>query len=136
VIRVRSRLCQQLKDYVSIHKLVNYKNEAGVDHIDVSTSFVVDRWVSITCPNRLSNISYGLSTSKFVNQTFLTIAIAKRLAWAIINLLDQWVMDHIIAVEALAGLYKFCMNYINAFKIGVFDQDCAFCEKIPQYGVV
>jgi cobalamin-dependent methionine synthase I len=58
----------------------------------------------------LSNISYGLPARKFMNQTFMTMAIAKGLDGAIINPLDKKMMANIIAAEALAGRDNFCMN--------------------------
>ena len=40
---------------------------------------------------------------QFINQTFMTMAIAKGLDGAIINPLDKKMMANIIAAEALAG---------------------------------
>ena len=69
----------------------------------------------------LSNISYGLPARKFMNQTFMTMAIAKGLDGAIINPLDAKMMANIIAAEALAGRDSFCENYLKAFRAGVFE---------------
>ena len=69
----------------------------------------------------LSNISYGLPARKFMNQTFMTMAIAKGLDGAIINPLDKKMMANIIAAEALAGRDNFCMNYLKAFRAGLFE---------------
>jgi 5-methyltetrahydrofolate--homocysteine methyltransferase len=69
----------------------------------------------------LSNISYGLPARKFMNQTFMTMAIAKGLDGAIINPLDRRMMANIIAAEALAGKDNFCMNYLKAFRAGLFE---------------
>ena len=69
----------------------------------------------------LSNISYGLPARKFMNQTFMTMAIAKGLDGAIVNPLDKKMMANIIAVEALAGKDNFCMNYLNACRADVFE---------------
>ncbi len=70
----------------------------------------------------LSNISYGLPARPFMNQTFMTMAIAKGLDGAIINPLDRRMMATIIAAEALAGRDTFCMNYLKAFRAGMFDK--------------
>lgn len=69
----------------------------------------------------LSNISYGLPARKFLNQTFMTMAIAKGLDGAIVNPLDKKMMAAIIAAEALAGRDYFCGNYLQAFRAGMFD---------------
>jgi 5-methyltetrahydrofolate corrinoid/iron sulfur protein methyltransferase len=42
----------------------------------------------------LSNISYGLPARQFMNQTFMTMAIAMGLDGAIINPLDKRMMAH------------------------------------------
>jgi 5-methyltetrahydrofolate--homocysteine methyltransferase len=70
----------------------------------------------------LSNISYGLPARKFMNQTFMTMAIAKGLDGAIINPLDSRMMANIIAAEALAGKDEFCTNYLTAFRSGLFNE--------------
>jgi 5-methyltetrahydrofolate corrinoid/iron sulfur protein methyltransferase len=69
----------------------------------------------------LSNISYGLPARKFMNQTFMTMAIAKGLDGALINPLDKRMMANIIVAEALAGRDNFCMNYLKAFRAGLFE---------------
>lgn len=66
----------------------------------------------------LSNVSYGLPLRKFLNQTFMTMAIAKGLDAAILNPLDKAMMANILAAEALAGRDRFCMNFIKAFRAG------------------
>ncbi len=68
----------------------------------------------------LSNVSYGLPARKFMNQTFMAMAIAKGLDGAIINPLDEKMMANIIAAEALAGKDSYCMNYLKAFRAGMF----------------
>ncbi len=69
----------------------------------------------------LSNISYGLPARQFMNRTFMTMAIAKGLDGAIINPLDGRMMATIIAAEALCGRDNFCMNYLKAFRAGMFE---------------
>ena len=65
----------------------------------------------------LSNISFGLPARKFLNQTFLTMAITKGLDAAIIDPLDKRTMANIVAAEALAGKDgEYCLNYIKAFR--------------------
>lgn len=68
----------------------------------------------------LSNISFGLPNRKFLNQTFMSMAIAKGLDGAIINPLDKKMMANIIAAEALAGKDEYCMEYLKAYRAGLF----------------
>jgi cobalamin-dependent methionine synthase I len=69
----------------------------------------------------LSNISYGLPARKFLNQTFMTMAIAKGLDGAIVNPLDKRMMANIIAAEALFGKDDYCTNYLQAFRGGMIE---------------
>jgi len=69
----------------------------------------------------LSNISYGLPERKFMNQTFMVMAIARGLDGAIINPLDKKMMGNIIAAEALAGKDDYCMKYLQAFRAKKFE---------------
>ena len=69
----------------------------------------------------LSNISFGLPARKFLNQTFMAMAIAKGLDGAIINPLDKRMMANITAAEALAGRDNYCMRYLKAFRAGLLE---------------
>lgn len=81
---------------------------------------IMQRFPGIHTACGLSNISYGVPARQFLNQTFMTMAIAKGLDGAIINPLDQNMMANIIAAETLAGRDEFCMNYLKAFRAGRF----------------
>ena len=66
----------------------------------------------------LSNISFGLPERKFINQTFMVMAIARGLDGAIVNPLDARMMGGIIAAETLMGRDPYCMSYLKAFRAG------------------
>lgn len=78
-------------------------------------------WPEIHTMCGLSNISYGLPNRKFLNQIFMTMSIAKGLDGAIVDPLDRKMMASIIAAEALAGRDNFCMNYLKAYRAGLFE---------------
>jgi 5-methyltetrahydrofolate--homocysteine methyltransferase len=69
----------------------------------------------------LSNISYGLPNRKFINQAFAIMAIAKGLDGLIINPLDKKMMANLITAETLTGRDNYCMNYLTAYRSGVFE---------------
>lgn len=69
----------------------------------------------------LSNISYGLPNRKFLNQSFMVMAIGKGLDGAIVNPLDKRMMANIIAAEALAGRDDYCMKYLKGHRAGRFE---------------
>ena len=99
---------------------VSVNNTFGVEFINAIEQ-IVATFPGIHTACGLSNISYGLPARKFMNQTFMTMAIAKGLDGAIINPLDGRMMANIIAAEALAGKDNFCMNYLKAFRAGMFE---------------
>lgn len=70
----------------------------------------------------LSNISYGIPNRKFMNQTFMVMAITKGLDSAIMNPLDKNMMANIIAAETLAGKDPFCEKYMKAYRAGWFEK--------------
>ncbi|UCG08799.1 MAG: methyltetrahydrofolate cobalamin methyltransferase [Desulfobacterales bacterium] len=69
----------------------------------------------------LSNISFGLPERKFLNQTFMVMAIARGLDGAIVNPLDKKMMANIIAAEALMGKDEYCANYLTAYREKKFE---------------
>ena len=64
----------------------------------------------------LSNISYGLPQRKFLNRTFMAMAIAKGLDAAILDPMDKQMMANVLGAEALVGRDRFCMKYIGAYR--------------------
>lgn len=99
---------------------MSVNNSFGVEFVD-SVEQIVKRFEGIHTACGLSNISYGLPARKFMNQTFMVMAIAKGLDGAIVNPLDKKMMANIVAAEALVGKDNFCMNYLKAFRAGKFD---------------
>ena len=69
----------------------------------------------------LSNVSFGLPNRKLLNQTFMSMAIAKGLDGAIINPLDKKMMASIISAEALAGKDEYCTQYLKAHRAKLFE---------------
>lgn len=87
----------------------------GVEFLNAIEQIVTSfRGIHTVCG--LSNISYGLPERKFLNQTFMSMAIAKGLDGAIMNPLDKKMMANIVAAEALAGRDEYCMAYLQAYR--------------------
>lgn len=99
---------------------VSVNNTFGMAFIDAIEK-IVNAFPGIHTACGLSNISYGLPARKFMNQTFMIMAIAKGLDGAIINPLDKKMMANIIAAEALAGRDEFCTKYLSAYRAGLFE---------------
>jgi 5-methyltetrahydrofolate corrinoid/iron sulfur protein methyltransferase len=99
---------------------MSVNNSFGVEFLN-SVEEIMKRFPGIHTACGLSNISYGLPARKFLNQTFMVMAVAKGLDGAIMNPLDKKMMANIIAAEALAGKDNFCMNYLKAFRAKKFE---------------
>ncbi len=66
----------------------------------------------------LSNISFGLPCRTLVNQAFLAQLLAAGLDAAIINPLEQGLMNMLYATELILGRDRFCRKYTTAFRSG------------------
>ncbi len=73
----------------------------------------------------LSNISFGLPARSYINRAFLTLALQAGLDCAIIDPLDQKLKAALLAAELVLGRDRHCLNYIRAYRAGVFN---TFCE--------
>jgi len=89
----------------------------GIEFLE-SVTQIMTRFPGIHTVCGLSNVSFGLPQRKFLNRTFMAMAIAKGLDAAIMDPLDRQMMSVVLAAEALAGRDNFCMNYINAYRGG------------------
>jgi len=96
------------------------KDDFGVEFIN-AVEKIMTTFEGIHTICGLSNISYGLPERKYLNQTFMIMALTKGLDAAIVNPLDKRMMANIIAAEALAGKDSFCGNYLKAFRAKKFE---------------
>lgn len=99
---------------------VSVNNRFGVEFM-LAVERITTSFPGIHTMCGLSNVSFGLPHRKFLNQTFMAMAIARGLDGAIVNPLDQRLMGTIIAAEALAGRDNYCMKYLRAHRAGMFE---------------
>lgn len=99
---------------------ISVKNHFGMEFI-ASVEGIKNRFPGVHTACGLSNVSFGLPARKFMNQTFMVMAIARGLDGAIINPLDKRMMAGIVAAEALAGRDSYCMKYLKAFRAGLLE---------------
>lgn len=69
----------------------------------------------------LSNISFGLPARKFVNRTFLSLAMAAGLDSAILDPLNADMIQTILATRLVLGEDRFAQKYSQAYRKGIFD---------------
>ena len=66
----------------------------------------------------LSNISFGLPARSLINQAFLAQLLAAGLDAAIINPMEQGLINMLYATEMILGRDRFCRSYTTAFRAG------------------
>lgn len=65
-----------------------------------------------------SNISFGLPARSYINQAFITLAIAAGMDCAIIDPTDKNLFAAILAAEVVTGKDRHCMNFTRAYRSG------------------
>ena len=100
---------------------ISVNNSYGLEFLKAIRQ-IMDSFPGVHTACGLSNISYGLPQRKHLNQTFMTMAVCNGLDGAIVNPLDNRMMANIIAAETLAGRDDFCMNYIQRYRDGFFEE--------------
>lgn len=99
---------------------VSTKDSYGIEFLNAIEK-IINKFPGVHTICGLSNISFGLPERKFLNQTFMVMAIAKGLDAAIVNPLDKGMMAKIVAAETLAGKDEYCSQYLQAWRDKKFE---------------
>lgn len=81
---------------------------------------VREKYPSIHIEAAVSNISFNLPVRKMVNLGFTVLAMNAGLDSAILDPTNRDMMGVIYATEALLGNDEYCMEYISAYRKGIF----------------
>jgi len=68
----------------------------------------------------ISNISYNLPVRRLVNQAFAVLAISAGMDSAVMDPLSRDMRGVILAAESMLGLDDMCIEYISAYREGIF----------------
>ena len=79
------------------------------------------RFPTIHITAAVSNVSYNLPARRMVNLGFTVLAMGAGLDSAILDPTCRDMMGMIYATEALLGQDEYCMEYIGAYREGLFD---------------
>jgi len=99
---------------------VSTKDSYGIEFLNAIEK-IINKFPGVHTICGLSNISFGLPERKFLNQTFMVMAITKGLDAAIVNPLDKGMMAKIVAAETLAGKDEYCSQYLQAWRDKEFE---------------
>jgi len=96
---------------------ISTKTEGAVVAIETMRR-LRDEYPEVKFSIGLSNISFGLPARTLVNQAFLAQLLASGLDAAIINPLEQGLINMLYATELILGRDRFCRSYTTAFRKG------------------
>ena len=127
-LKVFDRIMKKADEYgiaanrIHIDPLVEMlcSSENGIEtNTEVITS-IRSRYPDIHITAAVSNISFNLPVRKMVNLAFTVLAMNAGLDSAILDPTNRDMMGVIYATEALLGMDDYCMEYIEAYRDGLF----------------
>ena len=127
-LRVFDKIMAKAKEYgiapnrIHIDPLVEMlcTSENGIETNIEVISTVREQYPSIHITAAVSNISFNLPVRKMINLGFTVLAMNAGLDSAILDPTNRDMMGVIFATEALLGLDDYCMEYIGAYREGLF----------------
>lgn len=97
-------------------------SEDGINMIVDVIKEIKARYPEIHVTGGLSNVSFNLPARRLVNQAFTVLMMSAGMDSGILSPTNQDLMGMIYATEALLGKDEYCMEYIEAFREGLFGQ--------------
>ena len=94
--------------------------EDGIATVAEVMSYIRNRCPEVHISGAISNISYNLPARKLLNQAFAALAIQAGMDSAVLDPLNRDLLGIIFATEALLGRDYYCMEYIGAYRAGLF----------------
>jgi len=95
-------------------------SEDGIAMVVKVMKEIKSQYPDIHITGAVSNISFNLPVRKLVNQGFIVLSMNAGMDSAILDPLNRDMMGMIFATEALLGMDEYCMEYIGAYREGIF----------------
>jgi 5-methyltetrahydrofolate--homocysteine methyltransferase len=95
-------------------------SDDGITKVTATIKKVKEQYPDIHVTGGASNISFNLPVRKYINRAFIILAMNAGMDSAILDPLNKDMMGLLYAAEALLGLDEYCLEYINAFRSGLF----------------
>jgi 5-methyltetrahydrofolate--homocysteine methyltransferase len=95
-------------------------SEDGIVNITETIKAVKELCPDVHITSGASNISYNLPMRKFINRSFIILCMSVGMDSAIIDPTNEDMLALIYAGEALLGRDEMCMEYIAAYRDGLF----------------
>jgi 5-methyltetrahydrofolate--homocysteine methyltransferase len=95
-------------------------SENGIENDVAVIREIKQQYPEIHITGGMSNISFNLPARKYVNQGFMILAMNAGMDSAITDPLNRDMMGLIYATEALLNQDEMCMEFISAYREGIF----------------
>ena len=95
-------------------------SEDGISMVEEVITTVKEKYPSIHVTGAVSNISFNLPVRKLLNQAFLVLSMKAGMDSAVLDPTNRDMMGMMYATEAMLGLDDYCMEYISAYRDGLF----------------
>lgn len=127
-LRVFDQIMAKAKEYniapsrLHIDPLVEMlcTSEDGISMVVEVIQTVKEKYPSIHVTGAVSNISFNLPVRKVLNQAFLVLSMNAGMDSAVLDPTNRDMMGMMYATEAMLGLDDYCMEYIGAYREGIF----------------
>ena len=94
--------------------------EDGIKMVTDVMDEIKRQYPTIHITGAVSNISFNLPVRKILNQAFTVLSMSHGLDSAIFDPLNRDLIGLIYATEAMLGMDDYCMEYISAYRDGIF----------------
>lgn len=95
-------------------------SEDGIAMVEEVMHSIKEKYPTIHITGAVSNISFNLPARKLVNQAFVVLAMKAGMDSAVLDPLNRDMMGMIYATEACLGIDEMCIEYIGAYREGIF----------------
>lgn len=127
-IEVFEKIMARAKEYnidpsrIHIDPLVEMlcTSEEGIAMVVEVMTYIKKNYPTVHISGAVSNISFNLPVRRLVNQAFVVLAINAGMDSAVLDPLNSDLMGMVFATEALLGYDDYCMEYITAYREGIF----------------
>jgi 5-methyltetrahydrofolate--homocysteine methyltransferase len=95
-------------------------SEDGINMVTEVIREIKKEYPTIHVTGAVSNISFNLPARRIANQAFAVLAMSAGMDSFILDPLNKDMMGMLFATEAMMGEDEYCMEYIGAFREGIF----------------
>ncbi|UOO36838.1 dihydropteroate synthase [Oscillospiraceae bacterium CM] len=97
-------------------------SEDGIAMVCEVMTHIKKTYPTVHLSGAVSNISFNLPARRLINQAFTVLAMNAGMDSAVLDPLNQDLMGMIFATEALLGNDEMCLDFIGAYRRGLFGQ--------------